>query len=172
MCSMCTFNYQIGFLRSWNAWVRRSIVLEKGGICCSGANKVLSHFCVKFRVASCKLGKIWCCATCCILFAEAKTDGYPSQTCKQKRWSRKLSAFPKAERREREGGMLDKMVKQVVLYCVLVKCLSAGCVEQMGQGALLWILSVAVTSLPPWNTLSCQTLSPWQNVRCILYRPC
>lgn len=57
--------------------------------------------------------------------------------------------FPRDRGEKERGGMLDKMVKQVVLYCVLLRCPSAGCVEQTGQGALLWILSVAVTSLPP-----------------------
>lgn len=58
-----------------------------------------------------------------------------------------LVFFPQGEEESERGRMLDEMIKQVV-HCMLVRCLSDGCVEQRGQGAVLWILSVAVTPLP------------------------
>lgn len=66
------------------------------------------------------------------------------------------------------------MVKQVILRCVLVKCLSAGCTEQRWVKELfvLQILGVAVTFLPPQNKLSCRSLSLWQIVHYMLYRLC
>lgn len=49
--------------------------------------------------------------------------------CKQKRWNRKL-LFPRLEGEQEAGEILDGMVKQVTICCVLVKCQSTGCMEQ------------------------------------------
>lgn len=151
MCAMCIFNYQIRFLRSWNVWFSRPIVLEKGGAYCSGASEVLSRLHVKCRMASCKFGKIWWCATHCILFAEGKTDGYPSQMCKQKRCSRKLSAFPYGERRAREGECLMRWSNKFFAVCwwnAWVLAVWSRRVKELftGSEVLLWLLFLPETN--------------------------
>lgn len=84
---------------------------------------------VKFRMVSCKLGKIWCCATHCMLFAEGKTDGYSSQTCVSRQGGPGNCLLSQWGEDSKRGGILDEMVKQVDLFCVPVKCLSPGCMQ-------------------------------------------
>lgn len=107
---------------------------------------------VEFRMASCKLGKVGCCATHRTHFAEVKADGYPSQTCVSRGMEEDVSLSQYGEKSKREG-VPDEMIEQVVLYCMMVKHLIAGCMEQMSQGTGLWIISIAATPLPPQSTI-------------------
>lgn len=70
--------------------------------------------------------------------------------CKQREMEQEIVCLSQWREKSEREGMLDEMIKQVVLYCMIVKHLSAGCMEQMSQGTGIWFVS---TPLPPQNAV-------------------